>query len=373
METIMSHLSPSSFSSRREFLIRSAASFAAGSLVAGMSRNALAAVHPNLSARETTLGFLSLLGNDQAAAARLPYADARRSQWHFIPMESRKGLPLREMNSEQRQAAMGVMATLLSQEGFQRAANIMAYEAILLELEGPAQAKRRDYLKFYFAIYGNPDPRELWGVSIEGHHLSINLTFQGDRIVDSTPQFFGVNPASLRRDFQTPDPLGSDAKIRFEKGKRLLLPEESASFDLLSSLDAAQQHRAVFSDTCPDDIQWPGQPQPVPSAPTGLPFAEMTEAQQKKGSAIIDAYFSTMPAAVAQDRWSLLRREGFDRISFGWAGGTAPDQQHFIRLQGPGFIAELCNFQTDPEGNVANHIHSVWRDLTGDFHLPIAS
>ncbi len=367
----MSFRAFSTLSPRREFLIRSAAACFSGSLLAGWSRGALAAVHPSVTARETALGFLSLLGKDQVDAARIPYVDDRRSQWHFIPMETRKGLPLREMNAPQRQAAFGLMATLLSDDGFRRAVDIMAYEAILLELEGPVQAKRRDYQKFYFAIYGNPDPKELWGASVEGHHLSINLTFQGDRIVDSTPQFFGVNPATLRRDFETPDPLANENKIPFSKGKRLLLPEEGAALELLASLDASQRARAIYASECPEDIQWPGQPQPVPSNPTGLPAKDLNESQKRKLNAIIDAYFSTMPEAVAKERWQLLSQSSIDRIHFGWAGGTVPGEQHFIRLHGPSFIAELCNFQTDPEGNRANHIHSVWRDLTGDFHLPL--
>jgi hypothetical protein len=361
--------------SRREFLIRSAASLTAGSMVAGLDRHALFAMHPAVSARETALGFLSLLGKDQREAAHIPYADGRRSQWHFIPMESRKGLPLREMNEEQRQAAFGVIATLLSEEGFRRAVDIMAYEAILLELEGAgaARAKVRDYQKFYMAVYGNPEPKELWGVSIEGHHLSINLTFLGDRIVDSTPQFFGVNPAQLRKDFMTPDPLQGGGKLQFAKGKRLLLPEEGAAFELLQSMNDEQRGQAIFSEECPEDIQWPGQSQPVHSSPVGLSAKAMTGDQQRQLAAIINAYFSTMPETVAKERWQLLIHDGLDQIHFGWAGGTSAADQHFVRLQGPSFIAELCNFQTDPEGNRANHIHSVWRDFGGDFHLPIAT
>lgn len=365
------HPSCSIPASRREFLIRSAASLTAGSMLAGLNRHALFAMHPAVSARETALGFLSLLGKDQREAAHIPYADGRRSQWHFIPMESRKGLPLREMNEEQRQAAFGVLATVLSEDGFRRAVDIMAYEAILLELEGPAQAKRRDYQKFYMAIYGNPAPKELWGVSMEGHHLSINLTFLGDSIVDSTPQFFGVNPAKLRKDFETPDPLNSDSKLQFVEGKRLLLPEEGAAFELLQKLNDDQRRQAVFSDECPEDIQWPGQSQPVLAAPVGLPAKAMNGDQQRQLAAIINAYFSTMPETVAKERWQILIHDGLDQIHFGWAGGTTAADQHFVRLQGPSFIAELCNFQTDPEGNRANHIHSVWRDLGGDFHMPI--
>ncbi len=356
---------------RREFLIRSAAACAAGSTIAQLSSNKLWAMRPEVTARETANGFLASLSNDQRNLAQIDYKDAKRSQWHFIPMESRKGLPLREMNDTQRTAAMGLMAAILSESGFRRAVDIMAYEAILLELEGPAQAKRRDYRKFYFSIYGNPEPNAPWGVSIEGHHLSVNMTYEGDKLVDSTPQFFGVNPAKLLRDFETPDPLQSGGKTKYTAGTRLLLPEEQAAYALLGALSKEQQAKAIFLSDCPEDIQWPGEPQPKIAAPVGIASTELTPEQKKMLTDILNAYFSTMPSVVAQDRMKLIAAANGGAIHFGWAGGTDPKEQHFIRLQGPTFIAELCNFQTDPQGTTANHIHSVWRDLTGDFHLSI--
>ncbi len=357
-------------SSRRSFLIHSAASLAGGSLLMGLRPDALLALHPAVGARETAAGFLALLGSDQRALAQIPFEDDRRVQWHFIPMASRKGLPLREMNDAQRTAAFGVLACILSETGFRRALDIMSYEAILLELEGPSSVGRRDYQKFYMAIYGNPEQTGKWGVSIEGHHLSINMTFDGDRIVDSTPQFFGVNPAKLLRDFKTPDPLQSDAKTEFKAGRRLLLPEEGAAIALLESMSNEQKGIAIYSDECPEDIQWAGVPQPTLASPVGISASQLSSEQQASLKEIIAAYFATLPAAVSKDRWSLIQKDGLDKIHFGWAGGVEPFQQHFFRLQGPSFIAELCNYQTDPQGNVANHIHSVWRDMTGDFDLP---
>ena len=359
--------------SRREFLIRTAAACAAGSSILGLSSQALWASHPVLAARETATGFLESLSSDQRSIAQIDYKDKKRSEWHFIPMETRKGLPLREMNDAQRTAAMGLMAAILSKSGFRRAVDIMAYEAILLELEGPSQAKRRDYQKFYFAVYGNPEPNAPWGISVEGHHLSINMTYQGDTIVDSTPQFFGVNPARLLKDFETPDPLQSGSKTKYTSGTRLLLPEEQAAYDLLNSLSKDQQSKAIFDAECPADIQWAGEPQPKNDKPVGIHASSLQGDQKGKLKAILDAYFSTMPQAVATERWQIVQKSGLDQIHFGWAGGTDPKDQHFIRIQGPTFIAELCNYQTDPQGTQANHIHSVWRDLGGDFNLPIES
>jgi hypothetical protein len=56
-----------------------------------------------------------------------------------------------------------------------------------------------------------------------------------------------------------------------------------------------------------------------------------------------------------------------DHVYFAWAGATKPGVGHYYRVQGPTFVLELVNIQSDPAGNPANHIHSVWRSLQGDF------
>ena len=35
--------------------------------------------------------------------------------------------------------------------------------------------------------------------------------------------------------------------------------------------------------------------------------------------------------------------------------------------QGPTFVVEFLNMQADSANNPANHIHSVWRKIKGDF------
>ncbi len=367
------------FRSRRRFLIQTAASLATVSAVSKFHAASMAATSnpfampTAVSARLAASGFLNALSEEQRSTAQIEFGDKRRQEWHFIPMETRKGLPLREMSDTQRKAALGLVASMLSESGFRRAIDIMAYEAILLELEGPTQAKRRDFQKYYVAVYGSPDDQKQWGVSVEGHHLSLNFTFDGDRIVDSTPQFFGVNPANLLRDFKTPSVLAPSEKTEFRKGNRLLVPEEQAAFDLVNSLTKTQRERAIYDSDCPDDIQWAGEPQPKKAAFVGINVKEFDEKQRLQGKAIVDHFFSSVPSDVGSERWQLMKDAGLDKIYFGWAGETEAGKQHFFRLQGPTFIAELCNFQTDPQGTVANHIHSIWRDMTGDFNLPLAS
>jgi len=325
------------------------------------------------SAIAAAKAFVVSLNSDQQRLAVIPFETEKRLDWHFIPIDSRKGLPLRDMSEPQRQAALTLMHKILSPSGYQRALDIFAYEAILLELEGPAAAKRRDYTKYFFTLFGEPNATSQWGLSIEGHHISINVTFENGAIVDSTPQFFGVNPATLKKSFSIPD-ITQPGKVReFDSGTRLLAQEEDTAFDLLKSMSPAQLQKAVYNEECPDDIQWAGEPQPQSKAKVGIQAKELKEPQRAMLKAILDSFNANMPEEVVQQRNALIKEAGVDQIYFGWAGAKDKTGQHYYRVQGPTFIAELCNFQTDPQGNIANHIHAVWRDMTGDFNLPLAA
>jgi hypothetical protein len=51
-----------------------------------------------------------------------------------------------------------------------------------------------------------------------------------------------------------------------------------------------------------------------------------------------------------------------DELTFAWAGAEERGQAHYYAVKGPTFLIEYDNTQ-----NHANHIHSVWRDLTHDW------
>jgi hypothetical protein len=70
---------------------------------------------------------------------------------------------------------------------------------------------------------------------------------------------------------------------------------------------------------------------------------------------------------LAAARWREIDSAGLDQVHFAWLGAQEPGQPHAYRVQGPTFVLELVNFQSDPAGNPANHIHSVWRRLPADF------
>src|SRR6266705_2213296 len=54
--------------------------------------------------------------------------------------------------------------------------------------------------------------------------------------------------------------------------------------------------------------------------------------------------------------------EAARNIYFAWSGGISPSAPRYYRIQTPSFLIEFDDTQDN-----ANHIHSVWRDFTGDF------
>ena len=80
------------------------------------------------------------------------------------------------------------------------------------------------------------------------------------------------------------------------------------------------------------------------------------------GTIRLGEWSSRMTDEVARERMRRLDAAGFDKIGFAWVGADALHEPHYYRVQGPTFLVEFDEVQ----GN-ANHIHSVWRDFTGDW------
>lgn len=310
----------------------------------------------------TAKAFIKTLNEEQKAKAMLEFGSDQRVQWHFIPKPTRKGLPVMEMEEGQKEAAMALLRATLSQIGYNKATTIMKLEAILLKLEGPDRASVRNPEKYYFTIFGTPGQKERWGLSIEGHHLSLNFTLKGGKILDSTPQFFATNPAKLQDDFGE----------GFEKGTQVLKAEEQLGFKLVKSLDEAQFEKAELPGETPAEIRGAGEAQPTTEMLPGLSVAEMSDEQKATLKKLMRAYTGKMKPLVAKARWKLIEEEGFDKIMFSWSGPKRPGIGHYYVIQGPTFVVEFINVQPDAAGNPANHVHCVWRDMQGDFDLPIA-
>lgn len=331
-------------------------------LLAGRAVAARARTEAVAGMAEAAHAWLDSLEPTQQTLASKPFDDATRTDWHFVPKPSRKGVQLRDMTEPQQAAALRLLRSVLSQVGYDKSVAIMELDEILRILEGSRAKNIRDPKRYFFTIFGTPADDGPWAVSIEGHHLSLNLTVRDGRIVDSTPQFMGANPAVVKT------PLPNLPAV----GRRVLEAEESVAFELVGSLDDGQRAKAVISSEPPREIRGAGEPQPTGGAAVGIGYGDLSASQQALMKRLVDVYCETMPDEVAAERRQLIESAdgGWAAVKFSWAGSLTPGIGHAYRVDGPTFVIELCNVQPDAEGNPANHIHCIWRDRTGDFDLP---
>jgi len=273
----------------------------------------------------------------------LPFADARRTDWHYTP-RSRPGLSFADLDATQRRALDELLRAALSEAGRRRVANIVELELVLRELE--TFGFMRDPQKYFVVFFGNPHEREPWGWRFEGHHLSLSFTLKGNAIA-ATPSFFGANPAEVRKGPK--------------RGLRTLAEEEDEARKLLGMLDAAQRAAAVIDSRTYGEIVTRAADRVSPLEGKGLEARALNEAQRAQLKKLIEVYAASFEPRLRDARVARAS-EGFDAIRFAWAGATERGKPHYYRVQGPKFLIEYDSSQDD-----GNHIHTVWRDFTGDF------
>lgn len=61
--------------------------------------------------------FLAALDSAKRAKASLPFNSEERLNWYFVPRE-RQGLPIKQMSSDERRAALALLRSGLSVKGF---------------------------------------------------------------------------------------------------------------------------------------------------------------------------------------------------------------------------------------------------------------
>ncbi|HIA18698.1 MAG TPA: DUF3500 domain-containing protein, partial [Planctomycetaceae bacterium] len=104
----------------------------------------------------------------------------------------------------------------------------------------------------------------------------------------------------------------------------------------------------------------------------GLTYGALKTEQKKFLKDLVFEYMRVMPAPVMAERNKAIMAAKPENIHFAWAGSRKPGVGHYYRIQGPTFLVEFVNTQPDAAGNPASHIHLIWRDLSGDFAIPVA-
>jgi hypothetical protein len=304
--------------------------------------------------------LLSLLDSPRRTAVLFSFEDQERYRWNYRPdglvWEGRtiwhEGLRLVNMNADQQRAAIELLASGLSTQGVDRAHAIMALEKNLRQTERVTKFvphAARDPELYSFAVFGTPGGADPWAWRAGGHHLGVHFTIVDRDLIAPTPLFFGANPAEVRH--------GPDV------GLRTLPEEEDQARQLLRLLDPTRKSRAIVSAAAPGDILTDAYRNANPARPPiGLSFAAMCGSERERLVRLVRLYVDRATEEVAAAEWRKIEEAGLDTITFAWAGGEAPGEGHYYSIKGPTFVIEY-----DKTQDGANHIHSVWRDFTGDW------
>jgi hypothetical protein len=327
-------------------------------LLAGAGFVAREAEGPGVRMAGAAERLLAGLDAKQKAKASYAFDSKERTRWYFTPQQEnrktlRKGLPLVELTEKQKDLAKELLKSGLGQDGYKHASTIMSLESILAKLEKGGRLVRNPEW-YFFTFFGTPSKTGKWGWRVEGHHLSLNFTLEGGKVVSATPYFMGANPAVV--------------KSGDRKGLQALPETEKPFRDVLAALDDEQKKAARQEKLFPEIAEAVTKP-PV-GAPKGIAAAKLDAKQKAALMKLVKGYAARMPPEAAAYELGKIEKAGFDKVYFAYAiAEEKPGKPTSYRVQGPTFVIEYLNEQADSAGNPANHIHSVWENVKGDFGL----
>ncbi|MEQ8652632.1 MAG: DUF3500 domain-containing protein [Kiloniellales bacterium] len=288
--------------------------------------------------------FLASLDEAQKSAVSHPFEDRQRFAFRWTPGK-RAGVPLQDLSPASREELRHLLTMILSERGALTLDAILATEAALGVIEGRPGYRNPEL--YYTAIFGTPGA-EAWGLRFEGHHLSINITFAGERPVSGTPLFLGTNPETI--------PDGPD------KGLRAMAPQVDLAWNLYSRLDQAQVAQARNKGpgyggflTRAGSLRAPDSP------PVGIAWQDLNEAQQALLLALAVSYIGTLAEDLSRPTMAALIAEEAPQLHFFWEGAEEKGGAYYYRIAGPRLFIE----HNAVSGGT--HIHAIWRDRDSDW------
>jgi hypothetical protein len=291
--------------------------------------------------------LLATLDEAGRTKVQFPFDSPQKTRWSNLPTGpfNRGGLRLGDLAQAQRGAAMALLSTALSQEGYRKVLEIMRGDEVL---RAPGEPPRGGGVRFgedeyYLAFLGVPSTRAPWMLQFGGHHLAINMTLAG-RQATLAPSLTGAQPASYSFEGRTVRPLGK---------------ENDLAFALMASLDAAQRSQAILGYSVSDLVLGPGQDGRT-IQPEGLLASGLSASQQTMLLDLVREWAGIAVDALAAPRMDEIRAR-LPQTYFAWSGPTVKGSAAYFRIQGPTLVIEYA-----PQRGV-DHIHTIYREPANDY------
>lgn len=292
--------------------------------------------------RAAASALLDAVAPEARRKVALPFGDAQRRWIEYTPAP-RPGATLCELGTDGRKWAHRLLATALSPAAYAQAMAVMALEEVLDRAENWRNGRRSD--NYATVLFGTPDSGDLWAWRFEGHHLSVTMTLDGDRVAP-TPVFLGAHPARTEH---------AGAVVL-----RPLAPEEDVARALLAELDPKHRSAAIVADEPPPDIRSGSRADlDVSRTPAGIAASDLTPRARELLWRLLHVYLGRLPADLAAAE---AARIDLGRLHFAWEGSTDPGGRHYYRVQSADLLIEYDN-----QDNGGNHAHTVLRRPGADF------
>lgn len=308
--------------------------------------------------------FVSSLTFEQKKLAVLQFNDSARLKWNNLPvgLRPRAGVSVGSLTDAQRMLLHRILSASLSSQGYLKATSIMHLDNLLnmyydtllqrKQINEEGHKRMRDLRwstqNFFLALFNAPTD-SVWGLKLEGHHLSLNFTFLKDRLA-ITPMFVGTDPAEY--------PTTEYA------GWRVLGQEEDLGLRLVNSLSLQQKKKATISDKVPADIFTSAESGKRLLDYAGVKGSELNKKQQDLVLQIIREFVFNLEYEKAVTEFTKITKAGIGNIYFGWIGPYEETKPHYFVLNGPGFLIE---FDNNGFNGGANHIHAIWREKGNEY------
>jgi hypothetical protein len=308
--------------------------------------------------------LLSLLSPPQLASLTYHIDSPEWRSWSNPEfLLSPKGLRLDELTPQVRAAALALLESILSPEGYEKAVAAMRINGFLGDLVAAPRIMNEH--SYNIVLFGTPSTTRPWGVSFYGHHLCLNIFLVGAQLVVS-PWFTGAEPNVIDS--------GPYA------GTRILHREEALGLRLMQSLSAQDKETAqvykLLRDPAMPHGRWNHDDQRhlcgayrdnrvVPYE--GVVVGSLGAAQKELVRGILREYLLYLPETAREIRMAEIERF-FDETYFCWIGGYADDDAFYYRVQSPVVIVEFDHhsgvFLTNKEP-AKFHIHTLLRTPNG--------
>ena len=295
--------------------------------------------------------FLDSLDEAQRRSAQYDLASPERRRWTNSPVRGQAGgVALGELNAVQLRAFSDLLAALLSVKGYGKVRDVMLGDDLRATVDGEPN-EGVGIGAFRFAVFGEPSAASRWAVQLDGHHVALNVTLDGDAY-SLSPSFIGTYPQTF---------IVAGAKLR------PLGAETDLAHELVASLTPEQRAIAVIGEKRGALRIGAGRDGIVPE-PLGIPGRLLTGAQKDRLLALASQWFDLMPPDHARAREErFLDRLGETR--FAWSGPLAAGSDVSWSIQGPSVIIEYANDARGgaDAGNPVDHVHTVYRDPDRDY------